>query len=169
MKIKWPGISTKEKFMPSQEEQPVESAKILEIKESEGKVCLRVAMSREFYNELCDFLKQNALTYWGNDKRVIPLLLQYGLSEESREGLGKYENELLKVGSRYAAINFQTSEYYAKNQAITMGLRLHLGENKLLKQKMKANGLESYLSEDEWDKWDDNFISELYRRYVFGK
>ena len=26
--------------------------------------------------------------------------------------------------------------------------------NKLLKQKMKANGFESYLSEDEWDKRD---------------
>jgi len=75
----------------------------------------------------------------------------------------------LKVGSRYAALNFRTSEYYAPNNDIAVGLRLHLQENKSLKRELKENGMEEYVSEDEWDKWDENFINELYRRYVFCK
>jgi hypothetical protein len=169
MKINWHGISNKEKIAPSHEESPVEPVNILEMRKNDDAVHLRLAMSRGFYDELYEFLEQNGLTYWGNDKRVVPLFIQYGLSEASREGLEKFENDLLKVRSRYAAINFQTSEYYAKNQAITMGLRMHLEENKFLKKKMKANGLASCVSEDEWDKWDDNYINELYRKYVFGK
>jgi hypothetical protein len=169
MKINWHGISNKAKIVPSHEESPVEPVNILEVRGNDDAVHLRLAMSRGFYDELYEFLEQNGLTYWGNDKRVVPLFIQYGLSEESRGDLEKYENELLQVSSRYAAINFQTSEYYARNQAIAMGLRMHLEENKYLKQKMKANDLASYLLEDEWDKWDDNYINELYRKYVFGK
>jgi hypothetical protein len=167
MKIKWPGIPNKAKIAPLPE-SPGELVNILEVRKNDDVVHLRLAMSRGFYVELYEFLKQNGLTYWGNDKKVVPLFIQYGLSE-SREGLGEYENDLSKVSSRYAAINFQTSEYYARNQAITMGLRMHLEENKLLKKKLKALGLASYVSEDAWDKWDDNYISELYRKYVFGK
>jgi len=169
MKINWHGISNKKKLGVLQEEQPVEPVNILEARKADDRVHLRLAMSRGFYDELYKFLEQNGLTYWGNDKRVVPLFIQYGLSEESREGLEKSENDLLKVSSRYAAINFQTSEYYAMNQAIAMGLRMHLEENKYLKQKMKANDLASCVSEDEWDKWDENYINELYRKYVFGK
>ena len=169
MKIQKSGISNKSKIAQSQEEQPVEPVKILEITESGSNVCLRVAMSFEFYNELYEFLKQTGLTCWGNDKKAIPLFLQFGLSEDTREELERNKEELLKVGSRYAALNFQTSEYYASNNDIAIGLRLHLQENKSLKRELKERGLGHYVSENEWDKWDDNFINELYRRYVFCK
>jgi len=169
MKIHWPGISSKSKIAQSQEEQPVEPVKILEARESEGNVCLRVVMSFEFYNEFYEFLTQNGLTCWGNDRKVIPLFLEFGLSEESREELERDKSEMWKVSSRYAAMSFQTSEYYAKNSAITMGLRFRLQENRALKKKLKEMDLGGCVSEDEWDNWNDNFINELYRIYVFGK
>jgi hypothetical protein len=169
MKIKEPRIPNKENITPLQKEQPVELVRILKAKESGDKICLRVAMSREFYNELYEFLKQKGYVSLGREREGMSLLLEFGLSEESREELERNKNEMWKESSHYAAISFQTSEYYAKNSAITMGLRLHLQENKLLKQKLKEKGLGDYASEDEWDKWNDSFISELYRRYVFGK
>jgi hypothetical protein len=169
MKIKSSGTSHKDKVAQSQKEQPVAAIRILEIRESEGKVFLRVAISFEFYNELNGFLTRNRLTYWGNDRKVIPILLEYGISDDSDEELERQQDEMTKVGSRYAAINFQTAEYYARNSAIAMGLRLHLQENRSLKRKLKKIGLGEYVSEDEWDNWDNNFIDELYRRYVFCK
>ena len=169
MKIQKPGISNKSKTAQSQKEQPMEPVKILEVTESQGNVCLRVVTSFEFYNEVYEFLKQTGLTCWGNDKKAIPLFLQFGLSEESREELERIKGEFLKVSSRYAAMSFQTSEYYAKSSTIAMGLRQHLSENKSLKRSLRERGLGEYVSEDEWDNWDDNFINELYRRYVFCK
>jgi hypothetical protein len=169
MKIKRLGISNKDKITPLQEEQPTEPVRILEAREKGGWVHLRVSMSKEFYNELYGFLKQTGLTCWGNDKKAIPLFLQFGLSEDSREELERIKGEFLKVSSRYAAMSFQTSEYYAKSSAIAMGLRQHLRENKSLKRKLRERDLGEYVSEDEWDNWDDDFINELYRRYVFCK
>ena len=101
--------------------------------------------------------------------KYIPLFLEFGLSEESREELERDKSEMWKVSSRYAAMSFQTSEYYAKNSAITMGLRFRLQENRALKKKLKEMDLGGCVSEDEWDNWNDNFINELYRIYVFGK
>lgn len=170
MKIPWLVYPNEEKIAPSQEGQPVEPVRILEVREGDGKVCLRLAMSRVFYNELHTFLEHKGWMSWGhNEKEGMALLLEVGLSGDSREELERNKEELLKVSSRYAAINFQTSEYYAKNSAITMGLRFHLQENKSLKQKMKEMDLGGCVSEDEWDNWNDNFINELYRIYVFGK
>jgi len=169
MKIKRPITSNKDGITSSQEEQPVEPVKILEVKEKGDRVYLQVLMSSEFYNELYGFLKETGLTCWGNDKKAIPLFLQFGLSEESREELERMKGEFLKVSSRYAAMSFQTSEYYAKSSTIAMGLRQHLQENKSLKRSLRERGLGEFVSEDEWDNWDDNFINELYRRYVFCK
>jgi hypothetical protein len=143
---------SEEKIAPSQEGLPAGPMRILEARESDDKVCLRVVISCEFYNELYEFLGQIGLTCWGNDKKVIPLFLEFGLSEESREELERNKNEMWKVSSRYAAMSFQSSEYYAKNSTITMGLRLHLLENKALKKKLKEKGLGEYIREDEWDK-----------------
>jgi len=169
MKIKRPRISNNDKITASQEEQFVGPVKILEVKERQDRVYLRVSMSSEFYNELYGFLKETGLTCWGNDKKAIPLFLQFGLSGESREELEKIKGEFLKVSSRYAAMSFQTSEYYAKSSTIAMGLRQHLQENKSLKRSLRERGLGEYVSEDEWDNWNENFINELYRRYVFCK
>ena len=166
MKIQWLGFLNKKKITQSQNEEPV---KILEARESEDKACLRVAMEYEFYNDLLEFLKPKRDVSFGHEKEAISLLLEYGLSEESREELERIKNEIERVGSHYAAMCFQTYEYYAKNNAITMGLRLHLQENKSLKRELKERGLGGYASADEWDKWDDNFIDGLYRRYVFCK
>jgi len=74
-----------------------------------------------------------------------------------------------KDGSRYASLSFKASEYYERNFEITKGLNYHLRLNKELKRELKEKGLGDYVSEDEWDNWDENFIKELYRRYVFCK
>jgi hypothetical protein len=169
MKIRWPVISNREKIAQSSEEQPVEPVRILEAKESEGSVYLRLAMSREFYNELYEFLEHKGYVCFGREKAGISLLLEFGLSEESHETLERNKDEMSEMSSSYATMNFQTSEYYARNSAITRGLRIHLQENKSLKRKLKEQDAGSRLPEDEWDKWDDDFINELYRRYVFCK
>ena len=159
----------KKKIIQSQEERPVDHVNILEVRESKDRVHLRVTFSGEFYNELHQFLEQKGYLFLGREKEGISLLLELGLSEESHDELERNKNEMAKESSRYAAMSFQTSEYYARNSAIAMGLRIHLEKNRSLKQKLKELGLGSYVSEDDWDNWDDNFIEELYRRYVFCK
>jgi len=169
MKIKRPRIPNKEKTTSLQKEQPAALVRILEAKENEGKIYLRVAVSREFHNELHEFLKQKGYVSFGREKEGMSLLLEFGLSEENRSGLERNQSEMWKESSCYAAMTFQTAEYYARNTAITLGLNLHLQENRALKKELKEKGLGEFVLEDEWDKWDENFIDALYRRYVFHK
>ena len=159
----------KEKIAPLEEEHPQEPVRILEAKENGDKVSLRVAMSREFYNELYEFLKQKGYVSLGREREGMSLLLEFGLSEENRSGLERNQKEMWKESSCYAAMTFQTAEFYARNTAITLGLNLHLQENRALKKRLKEKGLGEFVLEDEWDKWDENFIDALYRRYVFHK
>jgi hypothetical protein len=169
MKIEKPRIPNKEKTTSLQKEQPAALVRILEAKENEGQIYLRVAMSREFHCELHEFLKQKGYVFWGREKEGMSLLLESGLSEEDRSGLEKNQSEMSKESSCYAAMTFQTAEYYARNTAITLGLNLHLQKNRALKKELKEKGLGEFVPADEWDKWDEDFIDVLYRRYVFHK
>jgi hypothetical protein len=159
----------KEKIAPLEEEHPQEPVRILEAKENGDKVSLRVAMSREFYDDLYEFLKQKGYVSYKREKDGMSILLEFGLSEESREELERNRDEMWKVSSRYAAISFKTSEYYERNFEITKGLTYHIRLNKELKRELKEKGLGDYVSKDEWDNWDDNFVDRLYNRYVFKK
>lgn len=157
------------KIPSSQEKPPRGSVRILKVKTSEGMVCLRVAMSAEFYNELHEFLKQKGYVSLGREKEGLAVLLEFGLSGESREDLERSREELRKNSSRYAALSFQTSEYYVRNFEIVKGLNYHLRLNRELKRELKEKFPRERLPQDEWDNWDDDFVDKLYRRYVFGK
>lgn len=169
MKGLWQVFPKKEKVAPSQEEHTLQPVRILEVKESGENVCLQVRMTPEFYNELCEFLEQKGFASHKQKNEVMTLLLEFGLSEEEHKELERNRDEIGKVSSKYAAMSFQTSEYYSRNGAITMGLRLHLQKNRALKNKIKEKGFAEFVPEDKWDNWDEKFISELYRRYVFCK
>jgi len=155
--------------LETQGEEQLVPLRILRVKEHDGNVSLSIKLSDEFYKELYAFLNEKGLTCWGNDKAAIVLLLQFGLSGENEAGLERIKSEMERLASRYASMRFQTSEYYAQNNAVTCGLRQHLRENKMLKLALKEKGLGHYVSRDEWDDWDEKRINELYQLYVLCK
>jgi len=57
--------------------------------ESRGKACLKAAIPYEAAEKLNQFLKDKGLP----ERRGIPLLIKYGLSDESVEELGKLKLE----------------------------------------------------------------------------
>ena len=147
---------------------PADSVHILEaIKMKDCRVCLNVAMKQDFYDELYMFLKQKGYISLKREKEGIELILEFGLSKEKRNNLEKIRDEMRD--SSYAAVKYKCYKYYKENQAITIGLNIHLQNNKLLKKKLMEHGMDDYVSEDDWDDWSEKTIDGLYRRYVFGK
>lgn len=142
---------------------------ILAVQENGEKVCLQICFNPEFYKELDEFLSKKGYVNNGNDNAGIPLLLEFGLSGESREDLEKIKQEMLQSSSHNAAMSFRTAQYYSSNQAIAIGLTVHLSENKRLKEELKERGLGHQITENEWDSWDQKYINDLYQKYVFGK
>lgn len=155
------------KLAPAQDGQPVPPLRILEIREGSHRVHLRIALSPDFYRELYRFLEQKGFVSYGHEADGIALLLEFGCSTENHEEMEQDMEAMRRDGPHYAALSYQTAEYYAKNSAIAMGLRFHLQENRLLKKRLREEGLGELASEDEWDRWDEDTIAELYRRYVF--
>ena len=169
MKYQWSNLLNRKAMAPPPEERLAEPAQILEARESDGKVRLRVMMSKEFYDYLYGFLEEKGYLSFNQDKIVSSLLLKYGLSKETRAALEENKRETDKLMSSYASMRFQTYEYYTRNSSIVCGLHNLLNENKALKQELKKKGFEQLVTEDEWDNWDDNFIEGIYQRYVFCK
>lgn len=152
-----------------QKRQLAEPVEILEVRRSGDKVYLRVEMSPGFYSEVHEFLDQKGYVSFGRESEGMSFLLQFGISEESRTELERNQSQMWKESSQYAATTFQTAEYYARNTAITLGLHLHLQENRALKKELKEKGLDEFASKDEWDEWDEDAVDAFYRRYVFRK
>jgi len=150
----------------SHEDEPV---RIVEVRQSETGTVLRIALSNEFYDELFGFLKQKGYSALGRDQEGLSLLLEFGLAEDTQKELENNRNEMWKEGPRYAAISFKTAELYARNFDLTKGLRLHLLQNRSFKKRLLEMGYPDYVTQDEWDSWDENTIKEFYNRYVFGK
>jgi hypothetical protein len=142
--------------------------KIIGVRSSNGKVYVEVAMSRDFNAKLNDFLRKMGFFAFGRQADGMALLVEYGLFNESLE-TDEGRDWLAKTGPKYASLRFKTHEYYTQNFSIAKGLRLHLQENKALKQLLREKGLGKYVTEDEWDGWDDRHVDEFYRRYVFAK
>lgn len=142
---------------------------ILKAEEKEGKAYLQIKFDRAFYEEIAAFLIQKGYALNAGDKTGIYLLIEFGLSDDSPEELEKIKQEMLKSSSRNAAMSFRTAQYYSNNQTIAIGLTVHLSENRRLKQELKEKGLGQYVAENEWDRWDDEYVDGLYKKYVFGK
>jgi hypothetical protein len=139
----------------------------LEEIESQEKARLKVAVPREVAEKLEQFLKEKGLF----ERQSIPLLIEYGLSEESEEELEKLklekESQMHYMYGTYCTMKFRAYEYFMENKAITMRLSSLLSKNQSLKQRLVEEGLQRYLSQDEWDTWDEAKVNEFFHKYVF--
>lgn len=139
----------------------------LEEIESREKARLKVTIPHEIAEKLKKFLKEKGLL----ERQGIPLLIEYGLSDESEEELDRLrlekESQFHHVYGTYCNMKFDAYEYFMENKALTMRLSSSLSKNQSLKQKLAEEGLQSYLSQDEWDNWDEAKVNEFFRKYVF--
>jgi hypothetical protein len=157
-------LSRKDK--PSQSRRP-DLITALEAITAREKVHLEVAIPYEIAEKLDHFLKEKALT----ERESIPTLIQYGLSDESEEELAELESEMRSqvshLSGKHATKRFLIYEYFIENKETTLRLRFLLSENRFLKERTKKEGLQTRVTEDEWDNWDEPKISGYYQKYVF--
>jgi hypothetical protein len=141
----------------------------LEAIESREKVHLKVVIPYETAKELSHFLKEKGIL----ESQGIPLLIQYGLSNESEEEIERLKNEMKSEEARrlwgeYAIMKFQAYELFTENKAMVMRLPNMLYENKLLKRRLKTKGLQKFIPKSEWDNWNQLSIDSFYRKYIFA-
>lgn len=142
---------------------------ILEARQNDRKVHLKLAMSDDFHARFYGFLEERGFLCYGHEKPGIALLIDYGLSEESRDELARNVSDMEAVMSRYAATRYRVHDCYEENSAIASGLRIMLAVNKSLKRRLKEAGLGNLVDEDDWDSWGEETVSSFYRKYVFCK
>jgi len=139
----------------------------LEEIESREKSRLKVSIPHAAAEKLEQFLREKGLF----ERQGIPLLIEYGLSDESEEELDKLrlekESQIDHMYGTYCTMKFRAYESFMENKAMTIRLSSSLSRNQSLKQKLAEEGLQSYLSQDEWDNWDEAEVDEFFRKYVF--
>jgi len=139
----------------------------LEEIESREKARLKVAIPYEATEKFEQFLKEKGLF----KRQGIPLLIEYGLSDESEKELYKLrlekESQMHHMYGTYCDMKFRAYEYFMENRATTVRLSSLLSKNQSLKQKLVEEGLQSYISQDEWNKWNEAKVNEFFHKYVF--
>jgi len=139
----------------------------LEAIERREKARLKVAIPHEVAEKLEQFLKEKGLP----ERQGIPLLIEYGLSDESEEELEKLKTEkqsqMGHLWGSHAIMKFKAYEYFMENNAIIMRLPFLLSKNRSLKLRLEKEGLQSCVSQDELDSWDESKVNEFYCKYVF--
>jgi len=140
----------------------------LEAIESREKVHIKIAIPYETAKELSRFLKEKGIL----ESQGIPLLIWYGLSNESEEEIEMLKNEMKSEEARhlwgeYAIIKFQAYELFMENKAMVMRLPNILDENKSLKRRLKTKGFQKFIPKNEWDNWNKLRIDNFYRKYIF--
>lgn len=139
----------------------------LETIESREKARLKVAIPHGVAEKLWQFLKEKGLP----KKQGIPLVIEYGLSDESEEKLEKLklekESQMHNLYGTYCNMKFRSYEYFMENKALTIRPSFLLSKNRSLKRRLIEEGLQSYLSQNEWDNWNEATVNELLRKYVF--
>jgi len=140
---------------------------VLEEIESREKSRLEVSIPHATAEKLEQFLREKGLF----ERQGIPLLIEYGLSDESEEELDKLrlekESQIHHMYGTYCNMKFRAYEYFMENKAMVMRLSSSLSKNQSLKKKLAEEGLQSCLSQDEWDRWDEAKVNEFFRKYVF--
>jgi len=128
---------------------------------------LKIAVQPEVAEKLNRFLKEKGLP----ERWALPLLVEYGLSDESEEELEKLRLEMQSkmryLWGKYAIIKFKAYGLSMDNTRITMKLNMLLSENQLLKKRLKDEGFQSLVPNDEWDNWDNTVTAKYYDRYLF--
>ena len=139
----------------------------LEEIESREKARLKVTIPREAAEKLEKFLEEKGLL----ERQGIVLLISYGLSDESKEELDglrlEKESQMHHLYGTYCVMKFRVYEYSMENNALTMRLSSLLSKNRSLKQRMKEEGSQDCILQDEWDNWDEAKVDEFFRKYVF--
>jgi len=139
----------------------------LELIERREKAHLKITIPCEAVNELDQFLEGKGFL----KSEGISILIQYGLSDENEEELEKLrlekESQMARLNRVYCTMKFKAYLYFMENKAMTMRLRSLLSENRSLKTRLKNEGLQNLIPEDEWDHWDEAVITGYYRKYVF--
>jgi len=142
----------------------------LEAIERREKVYVRVILPYEAAEKVKRFLKEKGIL----ESQGIPLLIQYGLSSESEKELERLKREMnseaaaQKLWSEYAVMKFRAYEYFMENKNMVMRLSSMLQENRMLKRRLKAKGMQKLVPKDEWDGWDESVLNSYYQKYVFG-
>ena len=140
----------------------------LEEIDSHEKSRLKVVIPFEVAKKVKVFLEEKGLSR----KQGIQMLIEYGLSEENEEELENLESErksqINYLYGNYCRMKFQAYEFFMENKALAMKLRFLLSENQSLKNRLKHERLQSYISQDEWNSWDEEVIENYYRKYVFA-
>jgi hypothetical protein len=140
----------------------------LEEIDSREKSRLRAAIPFEAAKKMEVFLEEKGLPR----RQGIQMLIEYGLSEENEKELENLESErksqINYLYGNYCRMKFQAYEFLMENKALAMKLIFLLSENQSLKNRLKGEGLQSYVSQDEWDNWDETVIDNYYRKYVFA-
>jgi hypothetical protein len=157
--------------LPNEENQKRRNDLIsaLEAIESHEKVRMRIAIPYEAAEKVKRFLKEKGIL----ESQGIPLLIKYGLSDESEEELERLKNGMKsknaqKLWGEYTVIKFKAYEYFMENKAMVMALSNMLYENRLLKRRLKMKGLQKLIPKDGWDNWDESVVDGYYHKYVFG-
>jgi hypothetical protein len=149
-------------------EQPLQSrhkdiVRALEEIENREKTCLKVDIPHEAAEKMNQFLREKGLL----NAHGIQILIEYGLSEESEEELGRLKSEMQAqtphLWRDYAAMLRRIRECLIENYVMTLKLRSLLTQNRLLKKRLEEEGLQSYIAGDEWD---ETKLSNFYTKYV---
>jgi len=140
----------------------------LEEIDSHEKSRLKVAIPSEVAKKMEIFLKEKGFLR----KQGIQMLIEYGSSEENDNELRNLESERKSqfnyLYDNYCRMKFRAYEFLIENKVLARALTFLLSENQSLKNRLKNEGLQSCVSQDEWDNWDNAVIDDYYRKYVFG-
>lgn len=153
-------LQNRKKEVLAQEADVIE---ILEVKTTETAVRLIVRFGGKTWRELRDFVRQKGFVRAGDG---LSLLLAYGLSEREGIDIEKRHAEMMAIGSRYAAMSFEAYTLFDRNRALTTALSVILPENRRLRREAEELGLIP-ASAEVWDSWDQQKVSDFYKRYVF--
>ena len=139
----------------------------LEEVESREKARLKIAISYKTAENLNQFLKEKGLS----ERQGLPMLIQYGLSEENEEELKKLksekESQMSHLWGTYAVMKFKAYEYFMENKSLVIKLLSLLSENHSLKRMLEKMEMQSLVTKDEWDDWNNTVIDNFYDKYVF--
>jgi len=134
---------------------------------SREKVHVKISIPEEAAEKLEEFLKEKGLSR----RDAVPMLICYGLPEESDEELEKLrsekESKMNRIWGEYATTKFKAYVYFTENGPLTRRLPFSLAKNRSLKRQLTDVGLLSLVPRDEWDGWDDAVVDEYFRKYVF--
>ena len=134
---------------------------------SREKAHLMAVIPPEAAKKVNEFLMEKGLPR----RQGAQILIQYGLSEESKEELKKLalekDSRMRDMWGKYVNMKFRAYEYFVENGLLTRRLPYSLSKNQSLKKQLENMGLQSLVPRDEWDNWSDKTVDRYFRRYVF--